>query len=378
MTSMPNRRRSSFAVLSKLETLKHSPAQILPRTIDTGRAETNKKDLIIETGLDERMQKTEKKETLELYKDRNTQVLLSKFLSGEIKTLEPVYNQETGYRYPVVEAIVGDAAQAEKFLGRLSDSGILERTLYDKVLLCPKCESTNISFRYCCPFCKSFDIQKSSLVEHVKCGYMDLEANFRQGTKYVCPKCHEEMRAIDVDYRKAGVWCTCKFCGKSFDIPVSEHFCRNCRGTSTFEEASIKEVYSYTLGERARTECSQSWFLIAPIREFLVEEGLTVESPALLKGKSGANHSFDIAAYKRGASKKVTVIDLAMSAESAVSEQPVIALFAKIFDVSPEKAFLIAIPRLNENGKRMAELYSIYAIEAEDQAKAVKALRQYL
>jgi hypothetical protein len=72
------------------------------------------------------------------------------------------------------------------------------------------------------------------------------------------------------------------------------------------------------------------------------------------------------------------VVDLATSTESVVSEQPVIALFAKIFDVSPEKAFLIAIPRLSDNGKKMAELYSIHAIEAPDQAEALKTLRLYL
>jgi hypothetical protein len=324
------------------------------------------------------MQKANKKETLELYRDHNTQIFLSKFLSGEIKTLEPVYDPSSGYRYPVIEAIVSDASHVESFLSKLYQAGILEKQLYDKVISCPKCGSANISFRYCCPFCKSFDVQRSSLIEHVKCGYMDVEANFRQGDKYVCPKCHEELRKIDVDYRKAGVWCTCKECSKSFDIPVSEHFCRNCHAKSTFEEAQIKDVYSYTLKDSVREESSLSWLLVAPIREFLVKEGLKVESPAFLKGKSGANHSFDIVAYKDTVARKVIVIDLAKSTENVVSEQPVIALFAKIFDVSPERAFLIAIPRLSENGKKMAELYSIHAIEAKNQDEAIASLKEKL
>jgi len=262
-------------------------------------------------------------------------------------------------------------------LKRLSDSGVLDKTLYDKVIRCPKCSSLNISFRYCCPFCKSFDIQKSSLVEHIKCGYMDLEANFRQGDKYVCPKCHEEMRKIDVDYRKAGVWCNCNNCSKSFDIPVSEHFCRNCNVTSTFEEASIREVYSYTLNKEVKAESLQSLFLAAPIQEFLIKEGLTVKSPASLKGKSGAKHSFGIVAHKgtADAPQKVIVVDLATSTGDVVSEQPVIAFFAKVFDVSPERAYLIAIPKLNENGKRMAELYNIRTIEAENPKEATRALK---
>ena len=324
------------------------------------------------------MLKTNKTERLELYKDRNTQVFLNKFLSGEISELEPVYDLKLGYRYPTVEAIVGDALSAEAFLNRLYEAGILERRLYDKIFYCQKCGSASISIHYGCPYCKSFDIQRSALIEHVKCGYMDVEENFKKGNKLVCPKCHEELRKLDIDYRKAGMWCTCKDCGKSFDIPVTAHFCRDCHANFTFEEAVIKDVYAYSLKEEAKEEVAIGWVVIAPIRDFLVENGFEVESPAFIKGKSGANHMFDIVAYKGEGetARKVTVIDLATSAENAVSEQPVIALFAKIYDVSPENAYLIAIPKVSENGKKMAELYSIKLIEAKDQKEAIKALQE--
>jgi hypothetical protein len=72
----------------------------------------------------------------------------------------------------------------------------------------------------------------------------------------------------------------------------------------------------------------------------------------------------------------VTVIDVASSPENSVSEQPVIALFAKIFDVSPDSAYLVAIPRISENGKKMAELYNIQIVEAKSQKEVIKALRE--
>jgi hypothetical protein len=324
------------------------------------------------------MQQAGKKETRELYRDRDVQLLLSKLLSGEIKTLEPVYDSEVGYRYPMVENIVGEASQVEPFLNKLYEAGVLERKLYDKIIFCPKCDSADVSTRYCCPSCKSFNIQKSSLIEHVKCGYMDVEDKFCEGDLLVCPKCHEELTKADVDYYKAGIWCTCQDCGKSFDVPVPAHFCRNCHETSNFEEVTIKDVYSYTLKEKVTAESSLNWLLVASIREFLMKEGLTVESPGLIKGKSGANHSFDIIAFQEDNLQKVIVVDLAMSTGNIVSEQPVIALFAKIFDVSPERAYLIAIPRLSENGKKMAELYKIRAIEAKNPEEAVAALKESL
>src|SRR3972149_10270659 len=117
------------------------------------------------------MSKMSKAERAELYKDRNTQIFLSKFLSGELKKLEPVYDPKIGYHYPLIEKITGNSANVEAFLTKLYDADILERKLYDKSIYCPKCVTPNISVRYCCPYCKSFDIQKSSLIEHVKCGY---------------------------------------------------------------------------------------------------------------------------------------------------------------------------------------------------------------
>lgn len=318
----------------------------------------------------------DKAERLEFYRDRDTQVFLTKFLSGEISELEPVYDSKAGYHYPTVEAIVGDPLRAEAFLSKLYAVGILERKLYDKVVYCPKCGAANISIRYCCSYCKSFDIQRSALIEHVKCGYMDVEENFKKGSKLVCPKCHEQLKKIDVDYRSAGTWCTCKDCGKSFDIPLTAHFCRDCHTSFMFEDAVIRDVYSYSLKEEAREEAGMGWVVIAPIREFLAESGFKVESPAFLKGKSGANHMFDIVAYKGETTRKVMVFDLAMSDENGVSEQPVIALFAKIFDVSPSIAYLIAIPRISENGKKMAELYKIKIVEAKNEKEAIRALKE--
>jgi transcription elongation factor Elf1 len=324
------------------------------------------------------MLKTGKLERTELYKDRNVQVFLSKFLSGEIGELKPTFDPKLGYRYAEIEAIMGDASKVEDFLNRLYEAKVIERKLYDKILFCPSCGSQNVSTHYCCPYCKSFNIQKGSLIEHVKCGYMDVEENFRKGGKLVCPKCHEELKKPEVDYRKAGIWCTCKDCGKSFDIPVTRHFCRECQTEFTFEEVEIRDVYSYTLNEEVKGEITTSWIFVAPIKEFLVESGFEVETPAFLKGKSGANHMFDIAAYRKEITKKVTVMDVATATEDIVSEQPVIALFAKIYDVAPDSAFLIAIPKLSENAKKMAELYNIKVIEARDSKEVMKALRDKL
>jgi len=321
------------------------------------------------------MSKQEKVRITEIFKDRLVQILLGKFLSGEIRKLEPVYTEDMGYTYPIVEKIVGDPKAVSDFLKQLTDGGILKKELYDRTLYCPNCGSAKISIRYNCPYCKSFDVEKSSLIEHVQCGYIDTERHFRSKEKLICPRCHKELTKPDVDHRKAGIWCVCNSCSKSFDIPVPSHFCRDCQLTFTFEDASYKDVYRYTLSPEAGKEASLGWTMVNPIRQFLESNGYKVEAPGILKGKSGASHLFDVTASLTDEVKETLVIDIATATEDEVTEQPVIALFAKIYDVSPGCACLIAVPKISENGERMAKLYSIILFETRDPNQVISGLK---
>ncbi len=321
------------------------------------------------------MPKASKEQRAEIYRDHRVQLLLGKFISGELSRLEPVYDPKFGYTYPTVEKIVGGAQSTDEFLAQLFEVGVLERELFDKSVCCLYCSSSNISVHYCCPYCKSFKIQKNSLIEHVSCGYIDAEERFRKHGELVCPRCRKALTKLDVDYIKAGAWCTCRECGKSFDIPVVSHFCRDCHRHFTFEEALYKDVYSYSLSENVRQEAALSWALIAPIKEFLESCGFQVESPGLLKGKSGTSHIFDITASRGGKDENITVVDLAASGDDIVSEQAIIAMFAKVYDIAPDRACLVAIPEMNKNGKKLAELYKIRLIEAKDYKDAIRGLK---
>jgi len=320
------------------------------------------------------MAKASKTERAEAYRDYRLQLILSKFLSGEITELDPVYDPKYGYRYPQVEALIGDPATTEEFLTHLYELGILKRQIFDKLIYCPSCASANVSIRYCCPYCRSFNIRKSSLIEHIPCGYIDTEDRFKKDDKLICPRCQSELNKPDVNYRKAGVWCTCNDCGKSFDIAVPSHFCRVCGKGFTFEDAVYRDVYSYSLNKEIMKEAGVGYVLVAPIREFLQSRGFSVESPSFLKGKSGASHMFDISASSGDIARNIIAIDIATSADEPVSEQSIIAMFAKVYDVAPDKACLIAIPKMSENGRKLAELYNIQLIEAKNEKEAIQAL----
>jgi len=309
--------------------------------------------------------------------DRRVQALLNKFMSGSIEALTPIFDLKRGFVYPEVEEIIGESEDAETFLAGLHEAGILRRELYDKIVCCPKCGSVNVSSLYSCPFCFSFDIKRSSLIEHIKCGYMDIEEKFISGDGLFCPKCKRELREEDVDYRRAGVWCTCNKCGKSFDIPVSRHFCRNCQTNFTFENAKIKGAYKYRLNEDIVKTAASEWAILAPIRKLLENRGFKVETPGFMEGRSGVKHMFDIIAYNNGTKPEKIAINTSTSPDGKpVPEHVIIDMFAKAIDSNVEKAILIAIPKMSENGRKLANHYKICLIEAKTPKEALDKIEQ--
>lgn len=313
---------------------------------------------------------------IKLFQDSRVRRFLSRF-AQDIDMLYPVFDLEYGYRYPLVEKIIEERSQVERFLNELFKMGILNRELYDKVIYCPNCGSFNISVHYCCPYCESFNIKKSSLIEHISCGYIDIEERFNKKHGLECPRCGKKLDKPQVDYLKAGVWCTCAQCNKNFDIPVLSHSCRTCYRDFNFESALYKDVYSYRLSEDKRKEAMR-WNLVTLITKFLESYGFKVESPGIVRGKSGNLQTFNLLAHQGKTDQKLIVIDLATSTNEAVPQQRVIEMFAKVYDIAPCKTLLIAIPKLDDNGKRLAKVYNIHVIEGSGQKETFTTLKSLL
>jgi transcription elongation factor Elf1 len=323
------------------------------------------------------MPKTSKKELLDLFKDNKVRLLIDKFASEELGTLNPKFDPVKGFSYPLIDEIVGDPSKTEKFLQKMSEGGVLGRKLYDKIIYCPSCNSTNVSIHYACPYCKSFDIKKSALIEHIKCGYIDIEDRFQKGNKLVCPRCDIEL-TTNLDYHKAGVWCNCSQCSKSFDIPVPTHFCRVCQANFNFDGGIFIDVHSYSLTSEAKKQANSGSTIITPIIELFEELGFEVESPGFLNGKSGTRQMFDLIAISSRKRKKTTAIDITTSTDDFVSEQSVISMFAKVFDANPDEAYLIVIPKMSETGRNLAKHYKIDLVEAIDQNSVIESLKVFL
>ena len=141
-------------------------------------------------------------ERREAYIEPLTRILLRKILeSGEDEEVTPVYQPGLGFVYELsnVDGQDNSAVISKNFLDNLVRLDILEKTFFESVSECPYCGSTTITIHNKCPKCKSHNVDKTSLTEHIPCGNID------QKNMYIdncCPKCGELL--VEGQYRHMG------------------------------------------------------------------------------------------------------------------------------------------------------------------------------
>ncbi|MCX8176118.1 MAG: hypothetical protein N3E48_02660, partial [Candidatus Bathyarchaeota archaeon] len=245
--------------------------------------------------------------------------------------------------------------------------------LYDRLLICPSCGSRYVSTSYLCPYCQSINIERQVLIEHLKCGNFNLEGYFgKVGDKLVCPKCGLKLEKPNVDYRTVGVWFVCSDCGRRFAMSSPVHRCYGCSGLFNVDNAKFENVYIFTLDEKVEGEIKSGMLILSSIGGFLEKLGFKMESPGFLRGESGVSHKFDIVARKDNISIPF-VLDVIVS-ESSITEFPLLGLYAKVLDVGKALPFLIVVPAMSEEGKKLASTYKINLIEAKDPQEIIEKL----
>ena len=256
--------------------------------------------------------------TSKVYLRREVQLILSYLMRNKDGVLRPTLHPD-GYRYPV-EKVIGKRKVVEQVLEELHELGILERETCGVLVACPNCGSMNV-----------LDVK---LLQHRECGWVGTEEDVRGD---VCPGCGRRVKEF---------------------VKVLGFACMNCGNRFLHDEAVFKQVYSYRISEKKFKEVVQN-IIIAPVAEFFAEHEYDVEAPGKLAGESGVEHTFDVVARRDG---ETVVVDIHFPKQPG--EQTIIRMFAKMFDVKPTRAIIVAVPRMSEVGKRLAESYKIDLIEA--------------
>ena len=277
------------------------------------------------------------------------------FINGPKKPLEPLFEAdripryfiepEKGVRLPV------DAA----LLRRLAGIGILKASLFEKIFMCPKCETpSNVYARFKCPQCASTDISINRMIEHLTCGTIHEEGIFRVGNAMVCPTCKKTLQK-PTDQRLIGLMCSCDKCGAHFEDPSQSFFCRKCEVDFNLTTGIITDVYTYYINEKTLDEV-RSQIGIPAIAKVLQNGGFEVSMPGTITGGVG---EFSIVARN---GTRAIAIDIA-SSDVEVGVEPVLELFVKLLEAKPDIAVFGALPRLSTKATEVAGMHGIKIAE---------------
>ncbi len=302
--------------------------------------------------------------------------LVDALVSGKLPDINPVvdFSYKMGYAYPSVSSLI-DTSEVEtiNILKSLASAGILIKQPYEKFYVDPDGLFQIVPIERC-PRCDSSNIIKGQLVEHFACGYVGLDRDFKQDSRYVCPKCRKDLRLIGTDYRNVGIHYRCQDCSEVFTVPVVKW--RNMKTRKIWGAEELKEIeassYQFSPDKKGWLE-----FQLKPktqLVDFLKHQGYQVHELAQLTGRSGAVHTVDVLAIRDDIITKINLgigILVAPSGEPEVGLESLFRFDTRAYDIGINYKVVIAIPKLGQEALNFAGHQMIRAFEAKTLATVV-------
>ena len=295
--------------------------------------------------------------------------LVAAMLAGNVVDIKPQFDftAALGFTYPSVEQLLGvNTRDAVSILEALVAKGILRRDFFDRLLRCPQCQSMNLRPSTHCPECGAADIVRGRILEHLTCKHIDIEDEFVSRGRYICPECHEELRALGADYQSLGLLRKCLECRNIFDTPVIKWRCLKCASLTAEDKITEVNVYSYNLDETKRGWLEFELKPKSQFIDFLKQHGYEVTENAKVKGRSGAEHTIDLLAVRDDG---IITYNIAVGIEVAgekIGLEKIFDFDDKAYDTGIHDKILIVIPSLGGEAENFASQQRIKVLEVRD------------
>ncbi len=306
--------------------------------------------------------------------------LMDLLLSGDLQELVPEFHPDEGYSYcsSLREIGISECDGLEDVLRELVREGILKAEPHDNIAVCGRCGSHRLIIRPVCPYCGSINFHKTTVIEHLACGYSGPETDFKTPSgEMICPKCGKKLRAIGVDYLRTADVYLCSDCGEFFSIPELKFVCTECGKENSVKDLRITRVYRYKVIPEKIMSLEEASFL-SELADRMLELGVLVEGPgAKVKGVSGIEQGFTFVVRSPDEPIPLAVIDVIPPGKQ-LREGDLLKFFAKAFDANA-KYWILALPtELDERLRDVARRYGIMLVESSGHEDLIERLIRLL
>ena len=119
------------------------------------------------------------------------------------------------------------------------------KNFVERIHLCPHCQKSHLFYMEACPKCDSSLLKEEPVLHHFRCANISPESSYAYDGELRCPKCHQFLRHIGVDYDRPSNVYTCQECNHTFLHTRMKVYCTSCKKTFRPSDLMPLDVYSY-------------------------------------------------------------------------------------------------------------------------------------
>jgi len=297
----------------------------------------------------------------------------------EDRTIKPFVDYNEGRLFYPILSKIGEVQDNVACLDDLVSDGILEKKVYEKLIVCPIHPDTfSASMRLYCPKCHSMDVEKLNLFEHKKCGYITESSSFdfADQENSSCPSCKRPIKNFEKEIRVPAMWYQCDNCSEKFDNAVIKLHCRKHEHDFDTNSGQFVTTFSYKLKNSEISINSDTNQIKDELLKLLEGFNFNAKLNVSIKGKSGNVHEIPI--YGKSSITKESILIFIKNQSGGIDQSDMNSILVPKLDINPTNTLLVTVSGIDDGVENLAEHYGINLISEPDFSKILSRVEEFV
>lgn len=295
------------------------------------------------------------------------------------RTIKPFVDYNEGRLFYPILSKIGEVQDNITCLDDLVSDGILEKQVYEKLIVCPIHPSTfSSSVRLYCPNCHSMSVEKLNLFEHKKCGYITESNNFdfTDPDNSNCPSCKKAIKNFEKEIRVPAMWYQCNDCSEKFDNAVIKLHCRKHEHDFDTNSGQFVTTFSYKLKNSEISINSDTNQIKDELLKLLQGFNFDAKLNISINGKSGNVHEIPI--YAKSKTTEDSILIFIRNQPNGVDQSDMNSILVPKLDINPTNTLLVTVSGINEGMDSFAKHYGIQLISEPDFSQILSRVEEFV
>ncbi|MCV0400775.1 MAG: hypothetical protein K5777_02150 [Nitrosopumilus sp.] len=295
------------------------------------------------------------------------------------RTIKPFIDYNEGRLFYPILSKIGETQDNISCLDDLVSDGILEKRVYEKLIVCPIHPDTfSSSMRLYCPKCHSMSVEKLNLFEHKKCGYITESSNFdfSNSENSNCPSCKKSIKNFEKEIRVPAMWYQCDDCSEKFDNAVIKLHCRKHEHDFDTNSGQFVTTFSYKLKNSEISINSDTNQIKDELLKLLEGFNFAAKLNVSIKGKSGNVH--DIPIYAKSKTTDESILIFIKNQPGGIDQSDMNSILVPKLDIDPTNTLLVTVSGTNDGVENLAKHYGIQLISEPDFTQILSHVEEFV